>query len=182
MRLSATTSLMSRKDVIVVASVSCIYNLGSPQDYQNMLVILEKGQFLQRDELIAKLVQIQYERNDYEFIRAKFRVRGDVIEIFPSYSQQALRIELTGDLINKISVIDPVSAKTLSDVDKIAIYPAKHFIASAVRIDAAIKSIREELAQELAKLKKENKLLQAQRLQSRTNYDLEMLKEIGYCE
>jgi excinuclease ABC subunit B len=181
LRLSATTSLMSREDVIVVASVSCIYNLGSPQDYREMLVILNKNEQIQRDALINRLIQIQYERNDYEFIRGKIRVRGDVIEIFPSYSEQALRIELTEDKITKISVIDPISAKTINQVNKIAIYPAKHFIASADRISSALESIREELAVELRKLKENNKLLEAQRLESRTNYDLEMLKEIGYC-
>ncbi|MDD5109170.1 MAG: excinuclease ABC subunit UvrB [Candidatus Omnitrophica bacterium] len=181
LRLSTTTSLMSRRDVIVVASVSCIYNLGSPADYQDMLVILRTGESLNRDELISKLIQIQYVRNDYEFIRGKIRVRGDVIEVFPSYSEQALRIELTGDLISRISIIHPVSAKTISIVDKIAIYPAKHFIASKDKIDTAIKSIKEELVVELKKLKEKNKLIQAQRLESRTNYDLDMLKEIGYC-
>jgi len=181
LRLSATTSLMSRKDVIIVASVSCIYNLGSPQDYQNMLVILNRGQKIQREELISGFIKIQYERNDYEFKRGKIRVRGDVVEIFPAYSEQAVRIELNGDAIAKISVIEPVTAKTLSVIDKIAIYPAKHFIASSDRIDAAIKSIKEELAIQLKNLKEKNKLLEAQRLESRTNYDLEMLKEIGYC-
>jgi excinuclease ABC subunit B len=181
LRLSATTSLMSREDVIVVASVSCIYNLGSPQDYREMLVILNINEPIQRDDLISRLIQIQYERNDYEFIRGKIRVRGDVIEIFPSYSEQALRVELAGDKITKISVIDPVSAKTISLVNKIAIYPAKHFIASPERISGALESIRQELGLELKKLKDSNKLLEAQRLESRTNYDLEMLKEIGYC-
>jgi len=181
LRLSATTSLISRKDVIIVASVSCIYNLGSPQDYQNMLVILNQGQRIQREELIARFIQIQYERDDYEFKRGKIRVRGDVVEIFPAYSEQAVRLELTGDTIAKISVIELVSAKTLSVIDKIAIYPAKHFIASTDRIEAAVKSIKEELAIQLKNLKEKNKLLEAQRLESRTNYDLEMLKEIGYC-
>ena len=181
LRLSATTSLISRPDVIVVASVSCIYNLGSPQDYQEMLVILNKNTFLQRDELIAKLIQIQYERNDYEFKRGKIMVRGDVVEIFPSYSEQALRVELTQDKISQISVIDPVSAKIINRIDRVAIYPAKHFIASANRILGAIGSIKEELAVQLRQLRQKNKLLQAQRLESRTNYDLEMLKEIGYC-
>ncbi|MCX5698763.1 MAG: excinuclease ABC subunit UvrB [Candidatus Omnitrophica bacterium] len=181
LRLSATTSLISRKDVIVVASVSCIYNLGSPQDYQEMLVILNKHASIGRDELIAKLLKIQYERNDYEFKRGKIRVRGDVVEIFPAYSQQALRLELTQDKISQISVIDPVSAKIINRIDQIVIYPAKHFIASEDRIQAALGSIKEELAVRLKELRKNDKLLQAQRLESRTNYDLEMLKEIGYC-
>jgi excinuclease ABC subunit B len=181
LRLSATTSLISRQDVIVVASVSCIYNLGSPQDYKEMLVILNKNSSIQRDELIAKLLQIQYERNDYEFKRGKIRVRGDVVEIFPSYSEQALRLELTQDKISQISVFDPVSVKIINRVDQVAIYPAKHFIASQDRIQSALDSIREELAVRLKELREKNKLLEAQRLESRTNYDLEMLKEIGYC-
>ena len=181
LRLSATTSLISRPDVIVVASVSCIYNLGSVQDYKKMLVILDKNTSIQRDELIAKLLQIQYERNDYEFKRGKIRVRGDIVEIFPSYSEQALRLELTQDRISQISIFDPVSAKIINRIDRVAIYPAKHFIASTDRIQAALGSIKEELTVQLKKLRGENKLLQAQRLESRTNYDLEMLKEIGYC-
>jgi len=181
LRLSATTSLMSRQDVIVVASVSCIYNLGSPQDYQGHLLILNKNDQLPREELISRLIQIQYERNDYEFKRGKIRVRGEIIEIFPSYSEKAIRIELNGDTIDKISVFEPVSAKLLGNIEKIAIYPAKHFIVSGERIEGAIASIREELAGQLKNLKQRNKLLEAQRLESRTNYDLEMLKEIGYC-
>ena len=181
LRLSATTSLMSRQDVIVVASVSCIYNLGSPEEYQGHLLILNKGEQLEREELISRLIQIQYERNDYEFKRAKFRVRGEIVEIFPSYSEKALRIELNGNLIYKISVFEPVSAEVLSNIDRVAIYPAKHFIVSGDKVDGAIVSIREELAIQLKSLKQRNKLLEAQRLKSRTNYDLEMLKEIGYC-
>jgi excinuclease ABC subunit B len=181
LRLSATTSLMSRPDVIVVASVSCIYNLGSPQDYKEMLVMLKKNDLIQRDELITKLLEIQYERNDYEFKRGKIRVRGDVVEIFPSYSEQALRLEFFQDKISQISVFDPVSAKIINRIDQVAIYPAKHFIASGERIQAALGSIKEELAVRLEQLRKKNKLLEAQRLESRTNYDLEMLQEIGYC-
>jgi len=181
LRLSATTSLMSRQDVIVVASVSCIYNLGSPQDYREHLMILNRGEQVPREELIAKLIQIQYERNDYEFKRAKFRVRGEVVEIFPSYSEKAVRIELSGDTINKISIFDPVSAKVLSNMEKITIYPAKHFIVSEDKLGGAIISIKEELSGQLNNLRKNNKLLEAQRLESRTNYDLDMLREIGYC-
>jgi len=181
LRLSATTSLMSRQDVIVVASVSCIYNLGSPQDYQGHLLILNKNDRLAREELISRLIQIQYERNDYEFKRGKIRVRGEIIEIFPSYSEKAIRIELNGDSINKISVFEPVSAKLLSNIEKIAVYPAKHFIVSGEKVEGAIASIKEELAGQLKNLRQRNKLLEAQRLESRTNYDLEMLKEIGYC-
>jgi len=181
LRLSATTSLLSRRDVIVIASVSCIYNLGSPQDYRELLVIINKSQEIERDELIAKLIGIQYERNDYEFRRGKIRVRGDVVEIFPPYWEKAVRIELISNKINKISIIDPVSAETLSRIEKIAIYPAKHFVVSANSLLPAIKSIKKELTAWLKNLREKNKLLEAQRLESRTNYDLEMLKEIGYC-
>ena len=181
LRLSATTSLISRPDVIVVASVSCIYNLGSPQDYKEMLVILDKQTTIGRDELILKLLQIQYERNDYEFKRGKIRVRGDVVEIYPSYSEQAVRLEFSGDKISQISVFEPVSAEIISRLERIAIYPAKHFIASTERIAGALATIKEELAKRLEELRQKNKLLEAQRLESRTNYDLEMLKEIGYC-
>ncbi|MDD5432027.1 MAG: excinuclease ABC subunit UvrB [Candidatus Omnitrophica bacterium] len=181
LRLSATTSLMSRSDVIIVASVSCIYNLGSPEDYKDMLVFVEKGQTVSRDELILKLVQIQYERNDYEFIRGRIRVRGDVVEVFPSYQEKALRIELNGDRVEKISEINPVSGEILVKLEKIAIYPAKHFIVSGDRVDSAIKAIEAELQEQLQNLRSRNKLLEAQRLESRTKYDMEMLKEIGYC-
>ncbi|MCG2713992.1 MAG: excinuclease ABC subunit UvrB [Candidatus Omnitrophica bacterium] len=181
LRLSTTTSLMSRPDCIVIASVSCIYNLGSPQDYQEQLVIINKAQKITREALIDKFIQIQYERNDYEFKRGKIRVRGEVVEIFPSYWEKAVRIELNASGIEKISIINPISAKVINQVEKIAIYPAKHFIVSKDKTLEAIKSIREELASQLKNLKSENKLLQANRLESRTNYDLEMLKEIGYC-
>lgn len=181
LRLSATTSLISRRDVIIVASVSCIYNLGSPRDYQELLVFIEKGQVIPRDELISGFIRIQYERNDYEFIRGRLRVRGDVIDIFPSYSQKALRIELFGDKIEKISEINPLSGKVENFFEKIAVYPAKHFIVSGERIDAAILSIEKELEEQLEFLRNNNSLLEAQRLESRTKYDIEMLKEIGYC-
>ncbi len=181
LRLSSTTSLMSRLDVIVVASVSCIYNLGSPQDYQEMLVVLNQGEVIERDELLKRLLQIQYERNDYEFKRGKIRVRGDVVEIFPSYSEQALRLEFALDKLMKILIIDPVCAKIVSQVKKIAVYPAKHFITSGNRIKSSVASIQAELQDQLAVLRQQNKLLEAQRLESRTNYDLEMLQEIGHC-
>jgi len=181
LRLSATSSLMSRKDALIVASVSSIYNLGSPDDYQNMLVFIEIGQILSRDEIISKLIAIQYERNDYEFVRGKIRVRGDALEIFPAYKQTAFRIELFGDKIEKISEINPVSGKITAVMERIGIYPAKHFIACADKIEQAIKVILEELNTRLKILKEENKLLEAQRLEQRTRYDMEMLKELGYC-
>jgi excinuclease ABC subunit B len=181
LRLSATSSLMSRTDTLVVASVSCIYNLGSPDDYRGLLVFIEKGQPASRDTLIERFIRIQYERNDYEFVRGRLRVRGDVLEVFPSYQERGLRVEFLGDRIEKISEINPVSGEKLNLLDKVAVYPAKHFIVSQDKIDGALSSIREELEERLQFLRKNNKLLEAQRLESRTRYDLEMLKEIGYC-
>jgi excinuclease ABC subunit B len=181
LRLSATSSLMSRRDVLIVASVSCIYNLGSPKDYRSLLVFVEKGLVLSRDDLILKLVQMQYERNDYEFVRGRLRVRGDVLDIFPSYLEKALRIQFSGDVIEKISEINPLSAEILNSLEKTAIYPAKHFIVSQDKIDSALKSIETELEDRVKFLKAENKLLEAQRLESRTHFDMEMLKETGYC-
>jgi len=181
LRLSATSNLMSRNDVLIVASVSCIYNLGSPNDYKGSLVFIEKGQTISRDSLILRFIQIQYERNDYEFIRGRLRVRGDVLEVFPAYQEKALRIEFFGDTIEKISEIEPVSGEILSSLEKVAVYPAKHFIVSSDKVDSAIQSINLELEDQLKFLKDKNKLLEAQRLESRTKYDMEMLKEIGYC-
>jgi len=181
LRLSATTSLMSRRDVVIVGSVSCIYNLGSPEDYQELLVFLELKQVVSRDEVIRRLIEIQYERNDYEFIRGRIRVRGDVLEVFPAYQEKAVRIEFSLDTIDKIAQINPVTGEVISRLDKIAIYPAKHFIVSSDRIQAALKSIEWELEDRLKFLRNQGKLLEAQRLESRTHYDMEMLKEIGYC-
>lgn len=181
LRLSATSSLMSRKDVLIIASVSCIYNLGSPQEYREALVFAEKGADIGRDALIRGLIQIQYERNDYEFIRGRIRVRGDCVDIFPSYQEKALRIEFCADKIEKISEIDPVSGQMVSQLGKIAVYPAKHFMISGSRIEPAIKAIETELREHLDSLRSRNKLLEAQRLESRTRYDMEMLREIGYC-
>lgn len=181
LRLSATTSLMSRSDCIIIASVSCIYNLGSPDDYKGMLMFVERNKPYNRDALITKLIQMQYERNDYEFVRGRIRIRGDVMEVFPSYQEKAIRFSFDINKIEKIIEFDPVSGESLSEIEKVAIYPAKHFIVSEERIDAAQASILEELDKQLTFLKQNNKLLEAQRLESRTKYDLEMLKEIGYC-
>ncbi|MFH1457750.1 MAG: excinuclease ABC subunit UvrB [Candidatus Omnitrophota bacterium] len=181
LRLSTTTSLMSRQDVLIVASVSCIYNLGSPEDTQGLLIFIEKGQILSRDDLISRFIQIQYERNDYEFIRGRLRVRGDCVEIYPSYLEKVLRIEFFGDTIEKISEIHPVTGEVLNTLTKAAVYPAKHFIVSQDKIEAAIKTIQWELQDQLRFLRSKNKLLEAQRLESRTHYDMEMLREIGYC-
>ena len=181
LRLSATTSLMSRRDVIIVSSVSCIYNLGSPDDYKDSLLYLTKGQTIDRDEVLLKLIDIQYERNDVEFVRGNIRVRGDVLEVYPAYRQDAIRIEFFGDEIEKISQINAVTGDEISKLAKAAIYPAKHFIISPPRVEDAIKSIKAELKGRLVQLHKEGKLVEAQRLESRTNYDMEMLKEMGYC-
>ena len=181
LRLSATTALSSRNDVIIVSSVSCIYNLGSPEDYKDLLLVVEKDTELSRDEMLKSLVNIHYERNDIDFSRGKFRVRGDIVEIFPSYQEDAIRVELFGERIEKISIIDPLTAKTKQTLEKIAIYPAKHFVTTKDKIQIATKAIRKELEDRLKILNKENKLIEAQRLESRTNYDLEMLSEVGYC-
>jgi excinuclease ABC subunit B len=182
LRLSATSNLMSRRDVIIVASVSCIYNLGSPEDYQGSILILEKGQAIERESLLSHLVQLQYERNDYEFIRGRFRVRGECLEIFPAYTTScALRVEFNGDLINRLTQVDPVSLDDLYNLDRFTLYPAKHFVVNEQKIQIALESIECELQDRLKFLDKNNKLLEAQRLNARTRYDMTMLKEIGYC-
>jgi len=181
LRLSATTALSSRSDVIIVSSVSCIYNLGSPQDYKELLLFVETGTKTSREDMLKSLVSIHYERNDIDFARGKFRVRGDVIEIFPSYKREAIRIELFDDYIQKISVIDPLTGDTKQILQRAAIYPGKHFVTTKDRIESAIVAIKKELGERLKVFKKQNKLLEAERLESRTNYDMEMMKEIGYC-
>jgi len=181
LRLSSTTSLMSRRDVIIVASVSCIYNLGSPEDYKEFLLYIEKGQNVDRDWALKKLIEIQYERNDFDLSRGKIRVRGDTLEVYPAYRQDALRIQFFGDEVEKIQQIDPVSGDELQELTKVAIYPAKHFIISQPRLDSAMGIIEEELKVRLKELKKQGKLLETQRLNSRTKYDIEMMNEMGYC-
>jgi len=181
LRLSSTTSLMSRRDVVIVASVSCIYNLGSPTDYQEYLLYLEKGQGIERDQVLQQLVNIQYERNDYEFSRGKIRVRGDIVEVFPAYRQDAIRLEFYEEKIEKISQIDPISAEEKQTLNKVAIYPAKHFIISKPRLEEALEEIEAELNNHLDEFKKQGKLLEAERLNARTRYDIEMLREMGYC-
>jgi excinuclease ABC subunit B len=181
LRLSATSSLMARRDVIIVASVSCIYGLGSPEDYAELLVFLEKGERALRDDILKKLVNIHYSRNDIDFSRGTFRVRGEVIEIFPAYENKAIRAEFEDDKITRLREVDPLTGKTISEIDKVAIYPAKHFVTTEDKIEKAIVSIKQELAERLKELQSQNKLLEAQRLETRTNYDIEMLKELGYC-
>jgi excinuclease ABC subunit B len=181
MRLSATRSLFERRDVIIVASVSCIYGLGSPEAYYGMLLPLDRGQRIDRDQVLRKLVEIQYERNDHEFSRGTFRVRGDIVEVYPSYEEHGVRIELFGDEVDQLTSFDPLTGKALRRHDKIAIYPKSHFVAPRDRSKRAVETIKEELAWYRSALEGEGKLLEAQRLHQRTMFDLEMIREIGYC-
>jgi excinuclease ABC subunit B len=181
MRLSATRSLFERRDVIIVASVSCIYGLGSPEAYYGMLLPLERGQRITRDDILRKLVEIQYERNDTDFGRGTFRVRGDIVEVIPSYEEQGLRIELFGDEVDALTTFDPLTGKSLRKHDKIAVYPKSHFVAPRERTKRAVETIKEELVQRRGDLEKEGRLLEAQRIHQRTMFDLEMIQEIGYC-
>jgi len=181
LRLRATASLLERRDVVIVASVSCIYGIGSPESYSEMLLSLDVGDTVDRDVMLRRLVDMRYERNDYDFERATFRVRGDVIEIRPSYEEKAIRVELFGDEVEKISIIDLVTRKVLDELDSVAIYPAKHFVTTQENIERAIKDIEAELKDRLAQLRNDNKLLEAQRLEQRTRYDVEMMREMGYC-
>ncbi len=181
LRLSATSSLMSRNDVIIVASVSCIYNLGDPGDYKNLMVWLSVGQEARRDELLSWLVGIQYTRNDVAFSRGTFRARGDVVDIFPAYRKTAYRMELSGGRIARLREIHPLTADTIAELEQAAIYPAKHFVTSKDRVTAALEAIHREMIECVRNLQATGKLLEAQRLESRTRYDMEMLKELGFC-
>ncbi len=181
MRLATTSSLVSRRDVIVVASVSCIYGLGSPEDYKAMMVGLTVGEIVDRDTLLGKLVDIQYERNDTDPSRGKFRVRGDSVEVWPSYEEFAYRIEFWGDEIERLSIIDPTSSETIDKLERVFIYPAKHFVLPEARIEGAVDQIRKELRGRLELFKSQGKHLEAQRISARTRYDCEMMMEMGYC-
>jgi excinuclease ABC subunit B len=181
MRLSATRSLFERRDVIIVASVSCIYGLGSPEAYYGMLLPLEQGQRIARDQILRKLVEIQYERNDTDFGRGTFRVRGDVIEVYPSYEETGLRIELFGDEVDQLASFDPLTGHTLRRHDKMAVYPKSHFVAPRERTKQAVDSIKAELGVRRTELESTGRLVEAQRLHQRTMFDLEMMREIGYC-
>ena len=181
MRLATTSSLVSRRDVIVVASVSCIYGLGSPADYKAMMVGVSVGDVFDRDAMLAKLVDIQYERNDTDPSRGKFRVRGDSVEIWPSYEEFAYRLEFWGDEVERLSIIDPVSGETIDKLESVYIYPAKHFVLPEERIHNAVDEIRKELRERLELFKSQGKMLEAQRLSARTRYDVEMMMEMGYC-
>ena len=181
LRLASTSSLVSRRDVIVVASVSCIYGLGSPDDYREMMVHVSKGDVVDRDEVLSKLVDVQYERNDIEFKPGKFRVRGDCVEIWPSYEEFALRVEFWGDDVDQISIINPISGEVISTEEELYVYPAKHFVLPEERVKGAVSAIKEELAERLEQLRGQGKLLEAQRLNARTRFDIEMMMEVGYC-
>ncbi|MFH1503967.1 MAG: excinuclease ABC subunit UvrB [Candidatus Omnitrophota bacterium] len=181
LRLSTTSSLMSRPDVIVVASVSCIYNLGAPQDYRNLILYIKKRENTAINDLLKHFVTLQYERNNFNFKRGSFRVQGDIVDIFPSYREQPLRIEFFGNTIEKIYEFNPLNGKKIIEFEKIGIYPAKHFIIKEDKIDKAIQTIKAELKDRINFFKEQGKVLEAQRLKQRTLYDLEMLKECGYC-
>ncbi|HOX97822.1 MAG TPA: excinuclease ABC subunit UvrB [Smithella sp.] len=183
LRHAATHALLTRRDVIIVASVSCIYGLGSPEAYLGMIVQLEAGKEFSRDELLKRLIEIQYERNDIDFHRGTFRVRGDIVEIFPPYEdEQALRIEFFGDMIESMTLIDPLRSKKIGVIHKTAVYPGSHYVSSRENLQRAIHDIRRELALTLAEYRDQNKLLETQRLEQRTNFDLEMMEEMGYCQ
>jgi excinuclease ABC subunit B len=181
LRLRATSSLMERDDVIIVATVSAIYGLGDPRSYREQMVTLTKGQKIPRDAILRSLVKIQYSRNDMGLERGTFRVRGDTVEILPAYEEQGVRVEMWGDEIERVSKINPLTGDTIANLDKAAIYPAKHFVTSRPTIERAVGLIREELALRLTELRSSGKLLEAQRLESRTNFDIEMMLEIGTC-
>lgn len=181
LRLSATSSLFERRDVLIVASVSCIYGLGSPEDYLDLSCELKVGDIKDREEILRELVLLQYNRNDIDLSRGHFRVRGDVIEIFPAYRDIALRIEMFGDEIERITRINTVTGEILDDLKQITIYPASHFVTPEEKIKRAIKTIKKELKERVQELEKQNKLVEAQRLEQRTRYDLEMLEQVGFC-
>src|SRR5438874_2857217 len=181
LRLAATSALVSREDVVIVASVSCIYGLGSPADYKRMMVRLVKGEAVDRDNVLLKLVDIQYERNDVAFTRGKFRVRGDVVEVWPAYEEFGFRIELFGDEVETLAFINPTTGETLRAQDELYIYPAKHFVTPDERIRESVEGIRGELEERLAWFRQQGKLLEAQRLAARTRFDIEMLLEVGHC-
>ena len=181
LRLSATTSLLTRRDVLIVASVSCIYGLGDPQDYFNLVAQVKVGEVRNRRQLVRQLVDMQYERNDMDLSRGKFRIRGDTLEIVPAYEEAAVRVQFFGDDVERIVQLDPLTGEVLADLPDIAIYPANHFVTSKEKLDAAIVDIGSELEERLGELRAEGKILEAARLESRTHYDLEMLQETGFC-
>jgi excinuclease ABC subunit B len=181
LRLAATSSLLTRRDVIVVASVSCIYGLGSPEDYKDMVCPVAKGQFLTRENFLARLIEMQYERNDFQLTRGKFRVRGDTIELCPAYTEDAVRVEFFGDEIDRLTRFDPISGETQETLEQIIFFAARHYVTPADKMRVAMGTIRQELDERVAELEKQGKLLEAQRLKMRTTFDLEMMEEMGFC-
>jgi excinuclease ABC subunit B len=181
LRVRATSSLMTRRDVIVVSSVSCIYGLGSPEAFRSMTVELKVGDVLDREEFLRRLIDIQYQRNDVAFTRGTFRVRGDVVELRPAYEEEAIRVEFFGDEVEAMAVTDPLTGREKRTIERLAVFPAKHFVTPGPLLEQAAVEIREELTERLKDLRGENRLVEAQRLESRTLYDLEMLEEMGYC-
>ncbi|MEI7623863.1 MAG: DEAD/DEAH box helicase family protein, partial [Actinomycetes bacterium] len=181
LRHAATSALLTRRDTIVVASVSCIYGLGSPAEYADQMLVIRQGETHEQRAILGRLVNMQYERNDMNLIRGKFRVRGDTIEIHPAYDETAIRIELFGDEVERIIVVDPVTGEKVTELEELVVFPATHYAASDDRMRTAMTRIEAELQQQLAKFESENKLLEAQRLRMRTQYDLEMMAELGFC-
>jgi len=181
LRHAATRALLTRRDVLIVASVSCIYGLGEPEEYQSFVLGFSKGETYNRQRLLHKLVDMQYERNDYDFTRGKFRIRGDTLEIQPAYEEIALRVEFFGDEVERIVEIDPLTGELLAELTSVDIYPAKHFVTSQEKLQLAVTSIEQELEERLRELRLQDRVLEAARLEARTNYDLEMLREAGYC-
>jgi excinuclease ABC subunit B len=181
LRLAATTHLMQRSDVVIVASVSCIYGIGSPEDYESMFVTMKVGQEVPRDALLGQLVEIQYSRSDSDLRRGTFRARGDVVEVYPAYEEIAYRADFFGDAVERIVVIDPLTGKKLEEVTSVTVYPAKHFVTPEERIERVLVSIEEELVERLQELRSQGKNLEAQRLEARTRYDMELLSEVGFC-
>ncbi|HWW45930.1 MAG TPA: DEAD/DEAH box helicase family protein, partial [Acidimicrobiia bacterium] len=181
LRHSATSALMSRRDVIIVASVSAIYGLGAPAEYERQCLILDRGEERDQRAVLARLVELKYERNDVAFARNKFRVRGDTIEVFPAYEERAVRIQLFGDEVERIVSVDPLTGEVVEDLERLVLFPASHYATSEARMRAAIEGIEAELVERLAWLEQHDKLLEAQRLRMRTTYDLEMLREVGSC-
>jgi excinuclease ABC subunit B len=181
LRHAATKALMERRDVIVVASVSCIYGLGRPEDYKEVMLLIRRGERRSREDIVRRLVEIQYERNDIDFARGRFRVRGDVVEVFPAYEERAVRIDLFGDQVERIMEVDPLTGEVLETKDTVALWPAKHWVTTEERLERALASIEAELAERLAWFREQGKLLEAQRLEFRTRYDMELLREAGTC-
>ncbi len=181
LRHAATRALFERRDVVIVASVSCIYGLGEPEEYHSFVCSLKRGNSYRRDKLLRQLVDMQYERNDIDFTRGRFRIRGDTLEIQPAYDEIALRVEFFGDALDRIVKIDPLTGELLAELDSVDIYPAKHFVTSQEKLMLAIETIKQELEERLSELRQQGKILEAARLEARTNYDLEMLQEAGYC-